>query len=70
MSILAYRRMRRALLCIGPKCHNYTTGVGSCWRDRHRDAQYSADRWCDGCIAAWGLGLPSQDGRMRRAPDA
>jgi hypothetical protein len=50
------QRMRRALQWIGPECQSYTTGVGSCWANRQPDAEYAADRWCDGCIAAWGLG--------------
>jgi hypothetical protein len=48
-------RMRQALLWIGPECATYTSG--NC-RDSGRtpDAEYGDDRWCDGCIAAYGLG--------------
>lgn len=48
---------RDALREIGTKCSNYTEG--SC-RDpetnRWMNAGNTADRWCDQCIAAYGLG--------------
>jgi hypothetical protein len=48
-------RMIAALLAIGPKCETYTRGT--CYEDKTMDAPYTADRWCNGCIAAWGLAV-------------
>ena len=48
-------RMRQALLWIEPVCSAHTSGT--CYGHRTPDARYSADRWCDGCIAAHGLGV-------------
>ena len=49
-------RWRLALNWIGTQCE--TTTVGRCWDygNRTPDAEYGADRWCDGCLAAYGLG--------------
>lgn len=44
----------KALRLIAPqrKCESFTTGIGSCFRaGRTIDAEYSADRCCDSCIA-------------------
>lgn len=43
-------------LIAGDRCENYTSG--SCIGDRGRtkDAPYTAERWCDACIAADALG--------------
>jgi hypothetical protein len=45
-------RFRRALELIGTDCETYT-GPATCVEDpgRRPDAEYTADRWCDGCIA-------------------
>lgn len=50
-------RTQQALQWIGTQCESFTRG--RCWDDgnaRTPDAEYTADRWCDGCLAAWGLG--------------
>jgi hypothetical protein len=49
-------RWRQALLWIGTHCENLTEG--RCWDGglRAPDAEYGADKWCAGCLAAWGLG--------------
>lgn len=45
--------LRNALrLIAGKSCSNFTTGPGSCLKQgRRRNAKYSAERWCDACIA-------------------
>ncbi len=55
-------RMERALQLICKTstgefyCESFTSGVGSCYRNgRLADAEYTADRWCDACIAYFGL---------------
>ncbi len=52
------RRMREALrLIAGTHCSSSTLGPGSCITSyRTKDAYYTADRWCDQCIAFYGLG--------------
>lgn len=43
-----------ALRHIAPEmeCENFTSGIGSCFRNgRTVDAQYTADRCCNSCIA-------------------
>lgn len=50
-------RWRLALNFIGTQCESLTKG--RCWDEgqgKAPDAEYTADRWCDGCLAAWGLG--------------
>lgn len=48
-------RERQALQWIGEQCESFTSG--RCWDyGRTPDAPYTADKWCAGCIAAWGLG--------------
>jgi hypothetical protein len=46
-------RLRDALTHIAEDgCESYTTGPGSCINaGRSRDAEYTADRWCDQCVA-------------------
>lgn len=46
-------RLRDALRIIrGDECHNFTTGLGSCYQNgRMEDAEYGADRCCGACIA-------------------
>jgi hypothetical protein len=56
-------RMRAALKLIAEKsCERLTTGPGSCWSQPAwtPEAQYSDDRWCDGCIALAAILPPSQ----------
>jgi hypothetical protein len=51
-------RLRDGLNAIGPTCERLTRG--SCLEPhsgRTRDCEYTADRWCDGCIAADALGV-------------
>jgi hypothetical protein len=50
--------VRALRLIAGSACSNFTTGPGSCWRHDSRtpDAEYSAYRWCDACIALAALG--------------
>lgn len=66
--VLRYRQMRQALLWIrGTGCTNYTSG--SCLQAVYRTptADFTADRWCDACIATWGLSdpvTPSTIGRL------
>lgn len=55
-------RMERALQLICKTstgefyCESFTSGVGSCYcNGRLADAEYTADRWCDACIAYFGL---------------
>lgn len=51
-------RERQALQWIGTECRSFTTG--RCWDyNRTPAAEYLADRWCEGCIAAHGLGEPA-----------
>lgn len=63
-------RMHEALMLIAENngngtdnhCSNYTGGSATCRKPnsgRTKDAEYGADRWCDACIAADGLGLPA-----------
>ena len=37
----------------GDGCRNYTTGLGSCIKNRPngKHAKYLAEAWCDSCIA-------------------
>lgn len=47
-------RMRAALHLIAEEsCDRLTSGPGSCWSQPtwSPEAEYGADRWCDGCIA-------------------
>jgi hypothetical protein len=47
-------RLRVALMLIaGNSCESSTVGPGSCWKDGGRSpaAEYTADKWCDRCIA-------------------
>ena len=60
-------RMRQALLWIGSECTIYTSG--NCHDSgRTPDAEYAFDRWCEGCIAAYGLGIidAGDPARIRR----
>jgi hypothetical protein len=47
------RTLADALLLIaGDRCENFTSGPGSCTRtSRTPDAEFSAERWCNACIA-------------------
>lgn len=66
--VLRYRQMRQALLWIGTDCTNYTYGHCRHSPDRSPVADFTADRWCDACIATWGLSdpvTPSTIGRYR-----
>lgn len=39
-------------LIAGDSCDRLTSGPGSCWTQPWtKDAQFTADRWCDRCIA-------------------
>jgi hypothetical protein len=50
------RRYREALLLIGTTCSNYVGGRTTCvTAGRLPDADFTADRWCDQCIAREGL---------------
>lgn len=50
-------RMEAALrLIAGTKCNNFTTGLGSCFRNgRSAWAYYGAEAACSACIAHEGL---------------
>lgn len=50
-------RRATALQWIGTECATDTKG--RCWHNTGRTptAEYLADRWCHGCMAAWGLGV-------------
>lgn len=54
-------RYRDALLRIGVACENYVA-PHTCRASsgRVRDAEYDADRWCTGCIAAEALSVPTE----------
>jgi len=55
--------MRAALQLIAARsCERLTSGPGSCWNQPiwYPEAPYTADRWCDGCIALAAL-LPLVD---------
>lgn len=48
------RIARKALRLIAPLrvCESFTTGIGECFKqERTVDAEYTADRVCDSCIA-------------------
>lgn len=52
------RRMREALLLIGGYgCENYTRNHCEA-NGRIEDADFTADAWCDACIANAALGRP------------
>lgn len=37
-------------------CESSTSGIGSCWHyGKTLDARYTADRWCNSCIAYFAL---------------
>lgn len=50
-------RLILALTLIGTRCDNLTTGRCSAEPGRTANAEYTAEKWCDQCIAAWGLGV-------------
>lgn len=52
-----YRAMRQALELIGTQCETFLpTPPFTCWTTgRIADAEYTAERWCDHCIARAGL---------------
>jgi hypothetical protein len=65
---LEKQRMRTALnLLAKPSCERLTTGPGSCWSQPSwtPEARYTADKWCDACIALSAL-LP--DAAAKRLP--
>lgn len=53
-------QMRKALELISEYgCDRFTDESGETCRTEKgltKDARYDADRWCNACIAAWGLG--------------
>lgn len=49
------RRMREALEAIGTHCTNYTGSTTCVSAGRTRDSEFTADSWCDQCIAREGL---------------
>jgi hypothetical protein len=57
------RRAEQALRWIGTDyCESLWTRPGHkqqrCWDDnRTPDAEFTADKWCAGCLAAYGLGV-------------
>ena len=56
--------IRAALNLIAERsCENFTGGPGSCWRapGRTPEARYTAERWCDPCIALAAI-VPPQAG--------
>jgi hypothetical protein len=39
-------------LIMGDRCQTFTSGLGTCITSgRTKDAKYTAERWCDSCIA-------------------
>ena len=55
-------RLREALTAINTgECERVTTGIGSCARhpEWNRWAEYTADKWCDSCIAHEALHVPA-----------
>ncbi len=56
-------QMQHALrLIAGTRCERTTGGGWRCVTEQGltKDAEYLADRWCDACIAHWGLTTPAQ----------
>lgn len=63
ISLQDVARMRQALLWIEPVCERYTSG--NCYQPGCTpDAKYYDDKWCDGCISAYGLGTDPDRGHQ------
>jgi hypothetical protein len=69
--IKRHKRMKAALYQIGTDCtnyHPYKDGSMTCRQsDRTMDSEFGASRWCDACIASYGLGLPELDPNTSRS---
>jgi hypothetical protein len=65
-------RLRGGLLAIGTECAGYV--LGDCWTHGHtQDAEYTADRACDQCIASRALksgDITEGEAERSRAADA
>lgn len=58
MTMTREERMEWALriICDSGQCETVTSGIGGCERNgRQPKAEFSADQWCDSCLAYFAL---------------